>query len=171
MRFPASVLCCITACVLQAQPDTLFIPSGDTIFSFPVVYDPITPAEQYKITGRFAHDTSAVAVQLDMKRGKPSGVYRAYYPDGRPLIFAVYGWGSLHGDWTEYDEGGRIAIKGRYRNGLRDGLWVFRRLGFDGHYKDGEKHGKWRTFTNGRVTARSRYRRGTLLTGPPVDVP
>jgi antitoxin component YwqK of YwqJK toxin-antitoxin module len=156
---------------LRSQPDTLYIPSGDTIYSFAVVYDPVVPAEQYKMTGRFAHDTSKVAVKLDMKRGKPSGVYRAFFPDGRPLIFAVYGWGTLNGDWTEYDEFGRIAIKGRYNDGLRDALWSFRKLKIQGHYKDGKKHGRWKRYENGVVVARSRYRNDVLLKGEPMDVP
>ncbi len=162
-------LLCTTS--LKAQPDTLYIPSGDTVFTYAVVYDPVVQAEQYKMTGRYAHDTSKVAVKLDMKRGKPSGVYRAYYPDGRPLIFAVYGWGSLNGDWTEYDELGRIAIKGRYENGKRDARWSFRSLGIEGHYKEGKKHGRWKRWENGQVVSRSRYRNDVLLNGEPMEVP
>jgi hypothetical protein len=154
-----------------AQPDTLFIPSGDQVYPFAVTYEPVVPSEQYKLIGRFAHRPEVVAVQLDMKRGKPSGVYRAFYPDGKPLIFAVYGWGALHGDWTEYDEFGRIAIKGRYRNGLRDGLWAFRKLGYTGHYKDGVKHGRWKTYVNGRLVGHSRYRNGRLVNGTAIEVP
>ncbi len=171
MRILLLPLLLIAVLPLLAQPDTLYIPSGSDLFPYAVVYDPIEPAEQYKVIGRFADAPQQVAVELDHKRGKPSGVYRAYFPDGKPLIFAVYGWGSLHGDWTEYDEFGRIAVKGRYRDGLRDGRWAFRTLGIEGHYKDGLKHGKWKTFVEGRRSGVSRYRKERLLSGPPIDVP
>lgn len=171
MRNSILIALFLCATVAFAQPDTLFIPSGNEIFPYAVIYDSIVPAEQYKMIGRFAHDPEQIAVQIDHKRGKPSGVYRAYYPDGKPLIFAVYGWGLLHGDWTEYDEMGRIAIKGKYRDGKRDGLWAFRKLGIQGNYKDGLKHGKWKTFINGRTAEVSRYRNGQLIRGTPIEVP
>ncbi|MDQ3100498.1 MAG: hypothetical protein M3R08_03860 [Bacteroidota bacterium] len=171
MRNFLLIALCAISMITSAQPDTLYIPSGGEIFPYAVVYDPIVPAEQYKMIGRYAHDPDRIAVQLDHKRGKPSGVYRAYYPDGKPLIFAVYGWGSLHGDWTEYDEMGRVSIKGQYRDGLRDGPWSFRNLGIQGKYKDGLKNGKWKTSVNGQQTGFSRYRNGELTYGTPIDVP
>lgn len=154
----------------SAQPDTLFVASGDTLFAFPVVYEPLQDVDQYTRIGLYAHDTSKVAVQLAYKRGKPSGVYRAFYPDGRPLIFAVYGWGSLHGDWTEYDEFGRIAVKGQYRNGLRDGTWAFRKDGIVGKYKDGLQHGKWKYYANGRLIRIEKFHNGQAVQGGSFQV-
>lgn len=170
MRFSLilfNLLCWASA---MAQPDTLFVESGDTLFAFPVVYQPLQDVEQYTRIGHYMHDTSKVAVQLVYKRGKPSGVYRAFYPDGRPLIFAVYGWGSLHGDWTEYDEFGRIAVKGQYRNGLRDGTWAFRKDGIVGKYKDGLEHGKWKYYANGRLIRIEKYHKGQVVQGGSFQV-
>ena len=152
------------------QPDTLFVPSGDTLYAYAVVYDAVEPAEQYKVIGRYAFDTGRVAVSIDHKRGKPSGIYRAWYPDGRPLIFAVYGWGTLHGDWTEYDEFGRITIKGQYREGLREGTWAFRKEGIVGHYKEGKKHGKWKTYENGRLIRIEKYHHGEPVKGGRYEI-
>lgn len=165
MRSTLLLLTLILTRLAWTQPDTLYVPSGDTLFSFPVVYGPLLDVEQYTRIGHFAHDTAHVAVQLGYKRGKPSGVYRAFYPDGRPLIFAVYGWGSLHGDWTEYDEFGRIAVKGQYRDGLRDGTWAFRKQGIVGKYKDGLEHGKWKFYANGKLVRIEKYHRGTAVQG------
>jgi hypothetical protein len=161
----ATLIAFLIGSALQAQPDTLYVPSGDTVFAFAVVYDPVEPAEQYRLVGRFAHNPEQVAVHLDHKRGKPCGVYRAWYPNGTPLIFAVYGWGFLHGDWTEYDEYGRVAIKGQYRQGLRDGTWSFRQEGLVGSYRKGLKHGKWKTYRNGRVVLVEKFRDGELVPG------
>lgn len=148
-----------------AQPDTLFIPSGDSLYAYAVQYEPMQEAEQFKRKGFFVHDPERTAVLMDYKRGKPSGVYRAFYPDGKPLIFAVYGWGDLHGDWTEYDEFGRVAVKGQYRNGMRDGTWAFRNQGIVGHYKDGLKHGKWKYYQQGRLVRIEKYHKGQMAQG------
>lgn len=148
-----------------AQPDTLYVPSGDTVFTYAVAYEPERDLEQYTRIGRYAHDTSKVAVSLGYRRGKPSGVYRAFFPDGRPLIFAVYGWGSLHGDWTEYDEFGRITIKGQYRDGVREGTWAFRKEGIVGKYHEGLKHGKWKYYANGKLVRIEKYHRGNPVQG------
>lgn len=147
-----------------AQPDTLYVPSGDTVYTYAIHYPPVETAEQYQMTGLYAFDTTRVAVRLDIKRGKPSGVYRAYYPDGKPLIFAVYGWGSLNGDWTEYDEFGRIAVKGQYEKGLRHGKWAFKQEGVFGTYKRGLKDGKWKFYDQqGRLTRTVWYRDDQLV--------
>ena len=152
---------------LQApcQPDTLFITSGDTTYAYTVVYDPVEPSEQYKVIGRYTFDPERVAVSMDHKRGKPSGVYRAWYPNGSPLIFAVYGWGTLHGDWTEYDEFGRVAVKGQYRDGLREGTWAFRSEDIVGHYDKGLKHGKWKYYQNGQLIRIEKYHQGEPIRG------
>jgi len=165
MRLPLFVILLLNSVFSMAQPDTLFVPSGDTLFSFAVQYGPMKDVEQFTRIGRYTHDTTLVAVRLQYKRGKPSGTYRAFFPDGRPLIFAVYGWGSLSGDWTEYDEFGRITTKGQYSNGLRDGTWAFRTEEIVGKYKAGLKHGKWRTFSNGRLIRIDKFHNGEPVQG------
>lgn len=148
-----------------AQPDTLYVPEVGGTVAYAVTYPPLQQVESFQHIGRFALDTSRIAVKLGYKRGKPCGVYRAYYPDGRPLIFAVYGWGYLHGDWTEFGPDGHISVKGQYDAGKRDGTWAFRDQDVVGHYKDGLKHGKWKYFANGRVVRVEKYRRDVLVPG------
>lgn len=154
-----------------AQPDTLFVPSGDSTYVYAVKYDPEQAVEQFKRRGVYAFDTTRTAVMLSYTRGKPCGVYRAYFPDGKPLIFAVYGFGFLHGDWTEYDEFGRVTIKGQYRDGLRDGPWEFRKDGVRGHYDKGRKDGKWKYFEHGRLVRVEKWRDDRLLDGSTFTLP
>jgi len=149
--------------VLLAQPDTLWVPSFGTLVPHVVVYQPVSTEPQSKRIGKFAADTSTVAVSMDYKRGHPSGVYRAYYPDGRPLVFAVYGWDTPHGDWTEYDEMGAVSLKGQYRQGLREGLWAFKKEGIIGHYKEGRKHGNWKYYQNGRIQRTEKFKKDKLV--------
>ncbi len=150
---------------IAAQPDSLYVPEHNGVVAYAVTYAPLQQVEQYVRIGRFVQDTSRIAVRLYYKHGKPCGTYRAYYPDGRPLIFAVYGWGRLEGDWTEYAPDGRITVKGQYSDGLRDGTWAFREQGIVGHYSDGKKNGKWKYYENDRLVRVERYRKDVLLTG------
>lgn len=164
-RTLSSIALACLAGLLHAQPDSLFVSGAQGVTAYAVTYAPVEQVEQFTRAGRFAFDTSRIAVRLDYKRGKPCGVYRAFYPDGRPLIFAVYGWGWLHGDWTEYGPDGRITVKGQYDQGKRDGTWAFRAEGILGHYKQGKKHGKWKYFQNDKVVRVERYRDDRLVTG------
>jgi antitoxin component YwqK of YwqJK toxin-antitoxin module len=150
---------------LCAQPDSLYVEERNGTVAYAVSYPPLEQKESFTHVGRYAMDTSRVAVRLGFKRGKPCGVYRAWYPDGAPMIFAVYGWGYLEGDWTEYAPDGRITVKGKYEHGKRDGTWAFRAQGIMGHYKDGLKDGKWKYYENGRLVRFERYRKGELITG------
>lgn len=163
MSFAAACACCTIG---LAQPDTLYVPEdGGQVRALAVVYPPLQEVERFIHVGHYAFDTTRMAVRMDFKRGKPSGVFRAYYPSGAPLIFAVYGWGSLHGDWTEYDLQGRVAVKGQYRNGKRDGRWAFRQEGISGKYKDGLRSGKWKYYEQGRVARTERYHKDRLKQG------
>jgi antitoxin component YwqK of YwqJK toxin-antitoxin module len=152
-------------CAAFAQPDSLYVPDLGEVKAYAIVYKPVADQENGTRVGMYAMDTSKIAVRLTYKRGKPCGTYRAFYPDGAPLIFAVYGWGWLHGDWTEYDPLGRVSLKGQYREGKRDGTWSFRSEGIVGHYKDGMKHGKWKYYENDKVVRVEKYYKDQLRTG------
>lgn len=166
--FPALLL--TAASPLAAQPDTLYITEHGSTSPYAVVYPTYTSEGDFRLVGRYALDTSRVAVELDHKRGRPCGVYRAYYPDGRPLILAVYGYNGLHGDWTEYDEQGRITVKGQYREGEREGTWAFRAEGIVGHYREGLRHGKWKYFQNGRLVREVKYHKDKLVKGSEMQM-
>lgn len=150
---------------VNAQPDSLYVMEKGGTVAYAIAYPVLSAAGSFTHEGRYAMDTSRVAVRLGYKRGKPCGVYRAWYPDGAPMIFAVYGWGYLEGDWTEYAPDGRITVKGRYKQGKRDGSWAFRDQGIIGHYKDGLKDGKWKYYENGRMVRFERYRKGEPVGG------
>lgn len=149
----------------MAQPDSLYFTMQGRSYAEAVYYLAHPDLPNHTLEGVYARDTSAIAVRLDIKRGKPSGVYRAFYPSGTPLIFAVYGWGTLHGDWTEYDEDGLVIVKGQFRSGERDGAWTFRREGIRGRYRQGERHGKWRYYEGKRMIRSEKYHRGELKQG------
>ena len=42
----------VTAMGLRAQPDTLYVPSGDTTYAFPLVHGPLLDAEAFVRTSQ-----------------------------------------------------------------------------------------------------------------------
>ena len=162
LLFPAVLL---MGTLVHAQPDSLYITEKGATVAYAVMYEPLQDVPDQRRIGKYAFDTTRVAVQLDYKRGKPCGIYRAFYPDSKQLIFAVYGWGYLHGDWTEYDPAGLITVKGQYRMGKRDGTWAFRDQGIVGHYKEGLKNGSWKYYVNGKLVKKEKWRKGELSKG------
>ena len=56
-------------------------------------------------------------------------------------------------------------MKGQYRDGSRDGTWAFRSEGVVGHYSKGLRHGKWKTYENGRLVRVEKYRNDELMPG------
>lgn len=148
-----------------AQPDSLHYQMDGRTYSSKILYPDAPTTSKHKLVGKYAFDTSRVAVTIPYRNGKPSGLYMAYYPDGSKLIQAVYGWGSLHGDWTEYDEEGVITLKGQYRDGKRHGMWVYRKDGIRGHYKKGLKHGKWKYYDGRTIQRIEKYHKGKLVQG------
>lgn len=158
------VVFALVASQMVAQPtDTLFVNSADSTYAYAIDFEPERDTTAYTRVASYHFDPSRVAVELDYKRGKPCGKYKTYYPDGKLMEFAVYGWGYLHGSWTEYDEFGAIAVKGFYKNGKRDGLWNFKYLGIIGNYKNGLKHGRWRYYTGNRLIRTERYKKDQLV--------
>ena len=147
-----------------AQPkDTLFVNSEDSTYAYAITYLEAEESEQYTRVAVYQFDEQQVAVEMDHKRGKPCGRYKAYYPTGQLMEYAIFGWGYLHGDWTEYNEFGAIIIKGSYSDGKKSGKWVFKLDGIIGNYKNGLKHGQWKYYNGNLIVKRERYKKGVLV--------
>ena len=149
---------------LSAQlKDTLYVTSEDSTYAYAITYIDVDETEQHTKVAKYNFDMGRTAVEIDYKRGKPSGVYRSYYPDGQLMEFGVYGWGTLNGDWKEYDEFGRLIVKGIYKNGKKNGTWAFIEEGIVGSYKNGLKTGRWKYYQGKQVIRSERYKKGVLI--------
>ncbi len=94
----------------------------------------------------YAEDTTQMAFKRSYVRTKPNGLYKAWYPNGKVREFGVYGYGSLHGDWVEYDQEGNVLIRGKYKEGKKNGFWAYRTKNCFGKYLRDQKHGRWKCF-------------------------
>ena len=88
----------------------------------------ITYVNDKKFTGQcYVYAANGQIVRLSSyKKGKPSGVYKAwYYPSG---ILAYEGRrknGHIHGDYIGYREDGTIQAEGKFKKGFYNGVWKY----------------------------------------------
>ena len=131
--------------------DSLKIGNGEIVKqAYAIVYqDSAKQRLQGKVTAHYQVDTSQLAYVQYYLNGRKSGIYKAFYPNGKLLEFGVYGNGVRHGEWTWYNDSGEILMKGKYKNGLKHGYWANLEKKCFGRYRQGKKRGKWVCYTEG----------------------
>ncbi len=55
------------------------------------------------------YDNGSLKLELNIKDGKPTGVYVIYYPSGKPQEIRNYKNGNLHDVCRNYNEAGKIV--------------------------------------------------------------
>jgi antitoxin component YwqK of YwqJK toxin-antitoxin module len=140
-------------------------PNGNSI-DYAVVFKELDSLNG-KVHAVFAADTSVTAYMGSFVNGKQNGVFLYYYPSGSYHQTCIYGYGNLHGDYTVYNEEGKIVLKGQYKNGLKHGYWRDLDKNLIGRYYKGKRHLKWKiTNPKGRGVKESWvYFRGVLRKG------
>jgi antitoxin component YwqK of YwqJK toxin-antitoxin module len=75
------------------------------------------------------------------------GIYREFYPDGKPFLEGQFVKGRQHGEWTYYFDNGQVNRKATFSEGKPNGSWeVFRAdgtLAAKRGFKDGKRDGEW----------------------------
>lgn len=92
----------------------------------------------------FADDTTTVAIEKNYTYNYLNGIYRAYYPSGKPMVKTIIANSKPYGEFTFWDKAGEVAIKGLYKEGIKHGFWAYRYLKCYGRYRHGKKSGKWK---------------------------
>jgi antitoxin component YwqK of YwqJK toxin-antitoxin module len=149
-----------------AQPSIITVEMADTSIQYPLTYKQLDSLESGVLKAYYAFDTSRIAYVKYFAYGKQSGRYMEYYPNGKPMLLAIYQYGELHGDWTKYDSSGAVLIKAKYRDNQKNGFWINRRTKVQGRYRNNLKHGKWE-YNVGTSAYYKRY----YIDGKEVDQP
>jgi antitoxin component YwqK of YwqJK toxin-antitoxin module len=78
------------------------------------------------------------------------GVYREFYPNGKPFVEGQFREGRQHGEWAFYHDNGQINRKATFNNGQPDGAWDVLRadgtLAAKRSFRNGQRHGEWTTY-------------------------
>lgn len=170
--FFASILSLITFFTFSQQivEETIYL-DRDSV-TYQVVYQPTLSKKIFsKKIAVFANDTTVKAIGKNYTYDYLNGIYRAYYPSGKIMLFANYSNNHLYGDWTWYDEGGDVITKGQYKKGkgIKHGYWAYRSTKTYGRYKKGIRNGRWTQYDVNGEKHRSFYRKGKLLRGKGID--
>jgi len=92
------------------------------------------------------------SAQYTFRRGKKHGPVVLFYPNGQLSMKGNYKDGDLDGLWVWYRMDGQLLEKGPYKDSLREGFWVFSKR--DGTTDmDGKccgYHGGTGTYRNGK---------------------
>ena len=146
-----------------AQPDTLLVTSGDSLYRFAVIYGPMPQSEQFKRIGHYAQDTTLRGACNSITNAGNPAVYIAPFSrweavDLRGLRIWLAAWrlDGIRRVRSRYGQGPVPRWPSRWH-------WAFRTEGIVGHYKDGKRHGKWKYYERGRLVKVEKYRDDALI--------
>lgn len=125
-----------------------------------------------KATYTYTNHNNALAYEVNFYNGYRSGFVKYYYPDGKLMSTCVFQKSKKYGEYTLYDQEGKIVIKGEYVKDVKDGFWIYKKYNFYGNYKNGLKHKKWKYKPSEGKKISLSYKNGILVSKmiiwPPV---
>lgn len=148
----------------QSERMKVFYPE-DTL-TFDLIYKDLDSLENEKLEAYYKENPEQIAYVKNYYYGKQSGIYKAFYPSGRIMIFAVYQRGMLNGDYTWFSPDGKVLIKAQYRDNIRHGYYANRLHHFQGRFRDGKRHGKWEFNVGSSAYRKAYYSEGKLTSKP-----
>ena len=139
--------------------------------SEPIKYTQADSAEGM-VRAEYVNYAGMLAFSANYYNGFRTGFVKYYYPSGKLMKTQVFQKSKRNGEYTLYDEQGTIVEKGVYVNDVKDGYWNWRKYQFMGKYKNGLKNGKWVYIANG-VKQPYYYKNGVLVKSkkPLPDLP
>lgn len=127
----------------HAQSKKLRVIYPDDTLVVDLIYKDTDSLKNGKLIAYFKENPEQEAYVKNYYFGKQSGVYKAFYPNGRLMIFSVYERGMRNGDYAYYGPEGNVLIKAKYKDGQRHGYYINKIAKHQGRYKQGKRNGKW----------------------------
>ena len=125
------------------------IPIDTSFITYKVIYKKTLTKDVFsKQIAVFASDTSKIALEKNYTNNYQNGIYKTYYPSGKLMVLAIFANAKMNGDYTYYDELGKILIKGKYKAGIKHGYWAYKYLNCYGKFFNGQKTGRWKCQNN-----------------------
>src|SRR5688572_15709897 len=107
--------------LVNSYGQTLNVYENDSIY-FP---EPITYTQTDSIEGmviaKYTNHPDKIAFTANYYNKLRTGFVKYYYPNGSLMMTQVFQRGMKNGEYTLYDQAGKIVIKGVYVNNVKDG--------------------------------------------------
>ena len=133
----------------RVESSVVVMPDGETLRD--------GPEREYLADG-------TLEAERHYQKGRPVGVWRAWFPDGRLRSEVDFGDGHGPASSRYWHPGGVLAAEGTTVGGIRQGAWSYwdeeGRLLRQGGYEEGERSGPWVFWEEGRKVAEGRYEAG-----------
>lgn len=98
------------------------------------------------------------------KTGKPTGVWKWFYESGNLWRQENYVNGKREGELTDYDEQGKIILKGMYFDNNQEGNWIYETPDYKeiGNYVAGQPDSVWNSYymPSGKKRFEGRFQNG-----------
>ncbi|MEW5852044.1 MAG: PDZ domain-containing protein [Myxococcota bacterium] len=95
------------------------------------------------------------------------GQYEERSADDKVLVRAWVKNGEFHGEFTRWDEQGRVLDQGSYVNGKREGRWTVtdpvQKVAGKGDYQQDQRHGEWTFWSRELGTLEATYEHGVEM--------
>jgi antitoxin component YwqK of YwqJK toxin-antitoxin module len=151
---------------------TLNVYENDSIYlPEPISYTE-TDSVDGVVTAMYSNNPKQIAFRANYYNKRRTGFVKYYYPNGAFMMTQVFQRGLKNGEYTLYDQQGKIVIKGFYEDNIKNGFWIYKKYQFMGDYKNGLKDGKWKYIDSNGKKIYYKYKKGVLkIDKIPVPLP
>lgn len=158
--------------LLNANGQTLNVYENDSIYlPEPITYTQ-TDSIDGLVTAKYTNHPDQIAFSANYYNKLRTGFIKYYYRNGALMVTQVFQRGMKNGEYTLYDQAGKIVVKGVYEDNLKDGFWIYKKYQFMGEYDDGLKNGKWKFIDKNGKKRFYKYKKGVLQKAKiPVPLP
>lgn len=112
--------------IKNAQEDSILVPINGNVTWFKLSY---VSRESLKHPAMrkafFVEYPQQVALTKYVYNGYVNGMYKIYYPNGKLYQFKNYTASLLDGEIFQYNESGKLELKGKYLDGKKIGVWKY----------------------------------------------
>jgi antitoxin component YwqK of YwqJK toxin-antitoxin module len=124
--------------------EPIYLPEPEQVAP-PTIISHQTKREPYE-DGKTIRIERELAIYSD-NSFEADGIYREFYPNGKPFVEGHFREGLQDGEWTYWFENGQQNRKSSFNKGKLNGTWeVFRAdgtLAAKRSFKDGQRDGEW----------------------------
>jgi len=119
-------------------------------------------SESFKFLSTLFNDLS----KKSLTSGPNKGMHKIWHENGQPMIcFLINNKQKIDGFTKIWHENGQLAAEGSYKQGKKEGLWIYyypnKQIQEKGQYKNNDKDGFWKNWSeDGKLQETKKFKHG-----------